>query len=384
MPKRKKSLIVGGWFWTTGPLVLGTSTVRTIVQTTRDARTLKALAKVTKGPVLARQLGKERVLLFPGQFPSTWHQIGPRAGVLVRLAGHSNHAAEALGVDPWAVAERDWQLAVSSVTLDGPRDGARVLFDAVPREPGPIAKEDANVLPVTLPPGKYVVDHATLGERDLAVALYRFRAKDELPQPPQGKAIAVQPGPPAVLVLRKATAAAARKLKFVGTDGGPLLACPKSLLPQWHGVYDAKGEYVYETAPCDYDRACDAKGLIVSVGKGQALVLEGGSTAFLQTEPGTAYLLHWVGADAGSHVLEAVLSAPSKAWRKQKEVFTMTGNELALLDSAHAGKMKPAFVGELAPGRYTMARMKEYDGEIRVGGQLHGLMASALRLTRIG
>ncbi|MBK9752553.1 MAG: hypothetical protein IPO88_03425 [Nannocystis sp.] len=384
MRKRKKSLIVGGWFWTTGPLVLATSTVRAIVQTTRDAKTLKALAKATKGPVLARQLGKQRVLLFPGQFPSTWHQLGPRAGVLVRLAGHSNHEAEALSVDPWAVAERDWKLAVSTVTLDGPADGARELFDAVPRDPQPIAREDANVLPVTLPPGKYVVDHATLGERDFAVVLYRFRAKDELPQPPKGKRVAVQPGPPAILELRKETAALARRLKFVGTDGGPLLACPRSLLPQWHGVYDADGEYVYGSAPCDYDRACDAKGLILSVGKGQALVLEQVSTAFLQMEPGTAYLLFWVGADAGSHVLEAVLSAPSKAWKKQKEVFSMTGKELALLDSAHAGKTKPAYLGELAPGRYTMERMQEYDGEIRVGSELHGLMAGALRLTRLG
>jgi len=44
-------------------------------------------------------------------------------------------------------------------------------------------------------------------------------------------------------------------------------------------------------------------------------------------------------------VLEAVLSAPSKASKKQKEVFSMTGKELALLDSAHAGKTKPSYLG---------------------------------------
>lgn len=382
MPKRKKSDIVGGYFWTTGPLVLGTSNVRAKVQTARDAKLLEALAKETVGPVLERKLAKERVLLFPGQFPSTWHSLGPRAGVLVRLAGHSNHEAEALGADPWAVAEGDWKLAVSKVTLDASADGALELFDSVPRDARPIEKGDANVLSVTLPPGKYVVDHATLGERDFAVVLYRFRPKDEVPQPPKGKRVLVQPGPPANLELQKETAKLAKKLRFVGTEGGPVLACPKSLLSAWHGVFDAKGKYVYETEPCDYDRACDAKGLVIAVGKGQALVLEQESTAFFRATSDTAYLLFWVGADKGSHVLEAVLSAAPKAWKKQKETFTMTGTELALLDSANDGKKKPAFVGELEPGRYSIEEMKEYDGQI-LDGELVGLMASALRLTRL-
>ena len=182
----------------------------------------------------------------------------------------------------------------------------------------------------------------------------------------------------------KETVALAKKLKFVETEGGPVLVCPKALLPQWHGVYDAQGEFIYEKSPCDYDRACDAKGLIIPVGRGQALVMnQHESTAFLQTAPGTAYLLFWAGADAASHVLEAVLSAPPKAWRKKKEVFTMTGKELALLDSAQEGKDKPAFVGALAPGRYSIEEMTEYDGQIRAGDAVHGLMASGLRLTKL-
>lgn len=382
MAKLKKSALVGSWFWTTGPLVLGTEAARSLVQAQRDAATLKSLAGSTKGAVLEQKLGGERALLFPGQFPSTWHQLGPRAGVLVRMAGHSNHELEALSVDPWAVAESDWKRAVSRVTIDAPANGALVLFDSVPRDPRPIEKAEAGVLPVTLPPGEYVVDQATLGERDFAVALLRIRPEDEVPERPEGKRPPRVPGPPASITLRKETVALAKPLKFVETEGGPILVCPKALLPQWHGVYNAKGKYIYEESRCDYDRACDAKGLIISVGKGEALVLEQESTAFLAM-PDAAYLLLWTGADAASHVLEAVLSAPRKSWRKLKSVFTMTGRELALIDSANDGKKKPAFVGTLAPGRYAIERMTEYDGQILVGKKLHEVMASALRLTKI-
>lgn len=382
MAKLKKSALVGSWFWTTGPLVLATEAVRGVIQTQRDAATLKALAGPMQGAVLEKKVGGERVLLFPGNVPSTWRQLSPRAGVLLRMAGHSNHELEALSVDPWAVAESDWKLAVCSVTIDAPADGALKLFDSVPRDPRPIEKAEAAVLPVTLPPGKYVVDQATLGQRDFAVVLLRIRPKDEVLEAPKGKPPVRRPGPPANLVLRKETVALAKPLKFVETEGGPVLVCPKALLPQWHGVYDAKGKYIYEESECDYDRACDAKGLIISVGKGEALVLEQESTAFLAM-PDAAYLLFWTGADAASHVLEAVLAAPPRSWRKLKTVFTMTGKELALIDSANDGKKKPPFVGALAPGRYAIERMTEYDGQILVGKKLHGVMASALRLTKI-
>ena len=383
MAKLKKSSVVGDWFWTTGPLVLGTEAVRDAVQTRREPAILKALARVTSGTVVEHKVAGERVVLFPGQFPSTWHQLGPRAGVLVRMAGHTNHALEALSVDPWAVSEAEWKLAVGAVKLDGPTTGARSLFDSVPRDPRPIKPANAGVAPITLPNGSYVVDHATTGERDFSVALYRLRPKDEVPVAPSGKKPAVRPGPPANLVLRKETVALARKLEFIETEGGPVLVCPKVLLPHWHGVYDAKGTFIYEQAACDYDRACEAKKLIIPVGRGQAMVLEHESTAFVQTAPGVAYLLQWIGADAASHVLEAVLSAPPKSWKRLKEVFTMTGTQLALIDSANAGKDKPGFVGPLAPGRYAIERMVEYDGQIQVGTRLHGLMASGLRLTKL-
>lgn len=46
--------------------------------------------------------------------------------------------------------------------------------------------------------------------------------------------------------------ATAMKLRFVGTDGGPLIVLPHELLPKWNGVFNAAGEYIYEDAPCDF------------------------------------------------------------------------------------------------------------------------------------
>ena len=82
---------------------------------------------------------------------------------------------------------------------------------------------------------------------------------------------------------------------------------------------------------------------------------------------GRAYLIYWIAGDDGAHVLEAVLS-PRTVWTKQKGVFKMTGETLALIDSAADGKKtKPPFVGRLAAGTYAIERMTEFDGGVVAG-----------------
>jgi predicted DNA-binding WGR domain protein len=74
----------------------------------------------------------------------------------------------------------------------------------------------------------------------------------------------------------------AKKLRFVGTEGGPLLILPQELLLSWNGVFDADGKYIFETKPCDYSRACEWKGKWVRsirVGNGTGLVLQSNSAA---------------------------------------------------------------------------------------------------------
>jgi len=233
------------------------------------------------------------------------------------------------------------RVAVARVTLDGPASGSRCLFDALSRMPKRPRGADGFKLWTKLPPGRYVVDRATQGERDFEVVLHRVRPKDEIPKAPAGHVATTPPGP-RVLVLRKETIALARKLKFVGMDAVPVIACPKSLLSAWDREKD-------------YDRACKASGFTLRVGKGQALITQQFPTAFVSVDR-VGYLVIWVGADDGAHVLEAALSASPNAWKKTKQVFTMTGKQLALL---MADQEKPAFVGTLAPGRYAIDQIAD-------------------------
>ncbi|MEI8255563.1 MAG: hypothetical protein WCJ30_07815 [Deltaproteobacteria bacterium] len=80
-------------------------------------------------------------------------------------------------------------------------------------------------------------------------------------------------------------------------------------------MYDAKGRDLGGAKGSDYGRASAAKGYVIGVGSGQALVSAEHSTSFVQLKDGTAYVLFWIGADDASHVLEAVLSAPETAWK---------------------------------------------------------------------
>ncbi len=121
-------------------------------------------------------------------------------------------------------------------------------------------------------------------------------------------------------------------------------------------------------------------GRAIAVGRGEALVMPERCVAFLALEDGTAYFLFWAGADDGAHVLAAVLAIPETAWKRRRDTFTMTGTQLALIDSAQAGKGRPKVVGKLAPGRYTIDTTTGYDGRIRVGERLHDVEAGGLRL----
>lgn len=372
-----KPAVIGSYYWATGPLVIGSAAVRKLIQVKRDAAARKLLQRV-RG-ISTIEVAGERVLVFPKQLPTTWKQLGPRSGVAIRASGPGIKPA-ALGLDPWAVPAAAWKKFLPPFRLlGGPK---RALFDAIARLDQPLTGTDATAIDLALPAGDYVADRAVVGERDFQVTLYRIRPPDAAPTPPTRRARKPQPGPPAELILRPATVALARKLTFVSTDGGPMLAAPRALLTSWRGTFDDAGDHCYGKAPCDYDRACAAKGLVMRIGQGQALVLDQFAVAFLARPDDTALILFWVGADEAAHVLEAVLAATT--WKRTRQSFTTTGRELAFLDAADDGRAaKPAFVGKLAPGTYRIDRMTEFDGQIRAGQRLHGVMAKALRLTKV-
>lgn len=380
--KTAKLVTIGGYYWTLGPLVIGSERARALVQDKRDKAALSALKRARGTPKLVTLAGTKAIVI-PNRVPAQWHPLGERAGVLVCMASGqvAPKVKEALSIDPWIVEEKAWK-RVAALTLDGPANGARVLFDAIAKHPGKPPSSDKRTAPVALPPGKYVVEKATHGERYLEVVLIRVRAHDQIPTPPAGHVTAAAPALPAELTLRPETQKLARKAPFVSSEGGPLLAIPTALLKSWFGVYDAKGEYD-ESDESDYDRACAANSYAaIKVGRGHALVLEGPNSQALVAQPdGTILIPHWIGADDGAHVIEAALSAPPSSWKKEKGTFTIAGDTLALIDSGDDGrKLKPRAIVRVKPGRYTIESMKEYDGPIRARTRTHDLMATALRL----
>lgn len=252
-----KVRVVGSYTWHTGPLVIGSAATRKLVQDKRDAAARKRLQGV-RGLAQVLGVGDELVVAFRGQLPSTWIPLGPRTGVLVRVAGHTNHVDEVLAIDPWSVPDAAWKPFLKLVKLGGAKAGARMLFDAIARMDTPIVGDDRTTIPVKLLPGDYTVDKALAGQHAFKVTMFRFRPMVAVPVRPK-RPPRRPPGPPDDVVLRDETIALAKNLRFLGTDGGPLLALPKPLLKAWLGTYDAAGNHVYDKAPCDYDRACDAK-----------------------------------------------------------------------------------------------------------------------------
>jgi hypothetical protein len=375
--------IVGSVFHTAGPLVLGTAAVRKLVQT-RDSKTIASLRKDKKA-VGVRTIAKQPTLIFAGNFSSTYRSLGDRAGVVVRLAPPKKNphfkkgedlywhsVPRALTLDPWLVPEDSYELEVERLELD---ESPRFVFDAWSRQTRTPTERDMGKLTVDLPAGSYVIDRAAYGEKKFRVILFRIRPEGEIPAPAKGRSSAKAPGPPPDLVLRKETIALAKKVRFVsGEEDGPLFAIPKALLPSWSGL---EGK--------DFDRACDTKRSVIRVGDGDAIVIPyPNNIAFVSLPKKTSLILLGIGVEDDADVLEAALSARESAWKKLKETFTMKGKKIALFDAADAGTEKPLFVGTLAPGRYSIERMDEFNGKIVVGkNKRRRVMAGALRLRPI-
>jgi hypothetical protein len=80
-----KRAIVGSFYWTTGPLVIGARAAQKVLQQDRDREALKTVSR-TKKALTVHAIAKQRALVFPGQFRSTWVSLGKDAGVLIRIA----------------------------------------------------------------------------------------------------------------------------------------------------------------------------------------------------------------------------------------------------------------------------------------------------------
>ncbi|MFO0599543.1 MAG: Imm21 family immunity protein [Myxococcaceae bacterium] len=376
--KRKASKQFGDYYWATGPIFIGSKKLADAAKA-RDPKLLDALKKEKKAPALKKVLGEQVVLFGGDNKPSKWLQEAD-GGVLVRVAKHVPHQRldDVLAMVPEQVGADAWKRGVLKFKLSG--DAQRFFIDPWSNNP---AKPIPAPIAVSLAAGEWELDQGLAGKEPLVAQFTVFRKKGALAAVPSGPTKAVPTRPE--VSLEAATKKAAKALRFVGTEGGPVMAIPVSALESWKGVFDANGEALYGKGPTDYDRACDVKGPILKHGGVEVLVLDQESTAFFKASDEVSYFLRWIGADHGSHVLQAVLSAGPKAWKFTGKTFTVAGEGgLAVIDSAEFGRdvKKPA-IADLKPGRYQLDEMTEFNGEVIDGATRHEVMASALRLRRL-
>ena len=369
---------VGEYFHTNGPLVLASDATRKAMMKSLSETDRKAIksAGTKKAPIVPIEIGGKRAYVLPGSEHTAVKPLDGRAVMLVRRNGYFNPVLE---LDKVMQYEPGWTTEpwkTLDLVLEVPRGGL-VLFDAMAQYPD--KKNPSNnergvpALAAMLPPGKFVIEHVPQQKfaRNFAVSLLYIHPADHRP------ALSAQdekPGVPAPLVIDKATAAAAKKLKFVESEGGPLIFMPERVLKEWRGI---------ETK--DYDRACGVRGAVgpLSVGSATAIVLTTpDSTAACQHDK-DLLLLRWVGADHAAALLAAA-TGPGK-YKKTKTTIESKGETWVLFDSGDDGQKLKKSSGsriELPKGRYRVDEMDEWNGDVVLAGEKSEVMATAVRLTR--
>jgi hypothetical protein len=189
------------------------------------------------------------------------------------------------------------------------------------------------------------------------------------------------------------------ELRWLGSDGGPLLLVPGEHVLSWEGIdppsngrhLDAHFRWDGPDSPAtDYDRACDVQGWIglLDVGSGQGVVLGGEplSTAWQASagvgesgEDPCGIFIRWEYANSEAEVLEALKHVPATIWRDDGLLLSVTYEPLYLLDSAYnpAWRLDEGYYMtiQLPPGRYSIATA-EYKPDSHMSLVLH-------RLTRV-
>jgi len=104
-------------------------------------------------------------------------------------------------------------------------------------------------------------------------------------------------------------------MRWIGTEGGPLILIAEAALAAWRGSVSANGR-------SDYDRACEVDDYVgvIATGTGDALVLgdEPLDTSWITDERGGGQLVRWVYADCKDAVRRHVKDL-------EDELFTSSG-----------------------------------------------------------
>jgi hypothetical protein len=384
--RRMASRYVGEYYWTHGPLVLGSEAARKAIATAlseADRKKLVAAGK-KKQPVVATKVAGHAVYVLPRADHTRVAAVDKKAAVLVRRNAYANPVLDLPRVMKYDLdwTSEPWKPQVQSLVVP---PGGLVLFDAIAQHPDPVQKKDRGRewLRLGLPPGTYVVEYIKEQRfgRGSSVSLLYVHPKDHRPAIGGG----ATPGAPPPLVIDKPVAAAAKKLRFITSEGGPLLFLPERAAKQWWGVCNEEGESVFDKEPTHYDRACAVRG------DAGTLKVDGATAVVLGTPDQTALhpledgvlLVRWVGADHAAGLLAAAVGPG--VYKPLKPTLTSNGEPWLLFDSAQDGRSlgKKDFARITIPkGTYRVELMTEWDGDVSLGGKTSGVMATAVRLRR--
>lgn len=177
-------------------------------------------------------------------------------------------------------------------------------------------------------------------------------------------------------------------LRFVSSEGGPLIALPTRSLRNWWGTFDSKRKPA--ESGTDYERACGVSGhdfgILTLRDQNEALVcLTCDSTTFYAHDSG-GFFIQWVAGETTRGVVHAVLHARVE-WTELASGWVIQTPELALFDSAADGRdgiesiTPPALPFSLPIGTYDLAELY-WEGEVRSGDRVEEVMVRALRVSR--
>ena len=176
-------------------------------------------------------------------------------------------------------------------------------------------------------------------------------------------------------------------LRWVESEGGPLLLLPDDLLGFWEGVrrpprfrtIEADFRWSAETGPTDYDRACDVNDYLglIEVGPGHGLVLGDAplrTTWFGDGQHSGGYLVRWVQANSDAEVRQIMTTDLSTLPWVDGASLDVEAVPLVLFDSGLPGDQvgEDALRIRLAKGRYVVSTA-EYAGDNDVRLLLHAV-----------
>lgn len=183
------------------------------------------------------------------------------------------------------------------------------------------------------------------------------------------------------------------ELRWLESNGGPLLLVPGEHLPSWDGTeppadgrqIDAQFRWTGQNTPAtDYDRACDVKGWLglLDVGAGHCIVLGGEplgtawqAAAGKSDDKTRGILIRCVYANSEADVIEALKHVPETVWRDTGLLLSLGREPLYLLDAAYPGNELEGdnhMTIELPSGEYTIATA-EYEPDSHTSLVLHRL-----------